>query len=94
VKLGSAGVLLSPGAGEFMEIGVCRPPGDVLDTTGAGDCFYAGLLAGLLKDLSIEDAGRLGAAAAACCVTALGGFAGVRDFAFTARLAGIEVSPG
>jgi sugar/nucleoside kinase (ribokinase family) len=94
VKLGSAGVLLSPRAGEFVEIGVCRPPGDVLDTTGAGDCFYAGLLAGLLKDRSIEDAGRLGAAAAACCVTALGGFAGVRDFAFTAGLAGIEASQG
>ena len=90
VKLGSRGVLLSPRAGEFVEVGVCRPPGDVLDTTGAGDCFYAGLAAGLLKDLPIEEAGRLGAATAACCVTALGGYAGTRDYEFTARLAGLR----
>ncbi|MBW3598502.1 MAG: carbohydrate kinase family protein [Planctomycetes bacterium] len=90
VKLGSQGVLLSPRAGEFVQIGVCRPPGDVLDTTGAGDCFYAGLLAGLLKGHSVEEAGRLGAASAACCVTAIGGYAGARDYPFTARLAGIE----
>jgi sugar/nucleoside kinase (ribokinase family) len=90
VKLGSRGVLLSPRDGEFIDVGVCRPPGDVLDTTGAGDCFYAGLLAGILRGLSIEEAGRLGAATAACCVTALGGYAGARDYDFTARLAGIE----
>jgi sugar/nucleoside kinase (ribokinase family) len=90
VKLGSQGVLLSPRDGEFIEIGVCRPPGDVLDTTGAGDCFYAGLLAGILRGLSIEEAGRLGAATAACCLTALGGFAGTRDYNFTAHLAGLN----
>ncbi len=89
VKLGSRGVLLSPQAGEFLEIDVCQPPGEVLDTTGAGDCFYAGLVAGLIQGLSVEEAGRLGAATAACCVTALGGYAGTRDYAFTARLAGL-----
>jgi sugar/nucleoside kinase (ribokinase family) len=90
VKLGSQGVLLSPREGEFVEIGVCQPPSDVLDTTGAGDCFYAGLLAGILRDLPLEEAGRLGAATAACCVTALGGYAGTRDLDFTARLAGLK----
>lgn len=89
VKLGSRGVLLSPRDGEFLDIGVCQPPGDVLDTTGAGDCFYAGLVAGLLKGLALEEAGRLGAATAACCVTALGGYAGTRDYATTAKLAGL-----
>jgi sugar/nucleoside kinase (ribokinase family) len=87
VKLGSRGVLLSPRMGQWVEVNVCRPPGDVLDTTGAGDCFYAGLLAGILKGLSIEEAGRLGAAAAACCVTALGGYTGTRDWEFTSKLA-------
>lgn len=93
VKLGGEGVLLSPRPGEFIPISVAKPPGEVLDTTGAGDCFYAGLVAGLLKGLSVEESGRLGAATAACCVTALGGYAGTRDFAFTAALAGISARP-
>jgi len=90
VKLGTRGVLLSPSPGEFVEVGVCEPPDNVVDTTGAGDSFYAGLLTGLLKGLSPDRAGRLGAAAAACCVTALGGNAGVRDYDQTARLAGLN----
>ena len=35
--------------------------GPIVDTTGAGDAFYAGLLTGLLQGLSLKDAGRLGA---------------------------------
>jgi sugar/nucleoside kinase (ribokinase family) len=89
VKLGKQGVLLSPKAGEFVEIPIATPPGPVVDTTGAGDSFYAGLLTGLLKGLSVADAGRLGAASGACCVTAVGGSTGGRDYAFTAQLAGL-----
>ena len=59
---GVEGTTLSPHAGEFIEIGIRPPPGPVIDTTGAGDCFYAGLLTGLLRGLSVEQAGRLGAA--------------------------------
>ncbi len=89
VKLGSQGVLLSPKVGEFIQIDVAKPPGPVVDTTGAGDSFYGGLLTGLLKGLSVEQAGRLGAAAGACCVTVWGGSGGGRDYTFTAKLAGI-----
>ncbi|MCX5660714.1 MAG: carbohydrate kinase family protein [Planctomycetota bacterium] len=89
VKLGSKGVLLSPKADEYVEIPVVPAPGPVVDTTGAGDSFYAGLLGGLLKGLPLEKAGRLGAAAGACCVTAWGGSTGGRDYAFSAKLAGI-----
>ena len=64
-------------------------PGKVIDTTGAGDSFFAGLLAGMIRGLDIESAGRLGAAAAGCCVTSVGGSTGGRDYEFTARLAGI-----
>src|SRR5690606_27092181 len=64
VKLGRQGVLLSPAAGEYIHVPVVQPPGEVIDTTGAGDSFYAGLLAGLLRGLSVEQAGRLGAATA------------------------------
>jgi sugar/nucleoside kinase (ribokinase family) len=91
VKLGSDGALLSPAPGQFHAIRQVEPPGPVVDTTGAGDCFYAGLLAGLLRGMNVQDAGKLGAATGACCVTALGASAGLRDFGETARLAGVDV---
>ena len=89
VKLGRRGVMLSERAGEYVEVPVVEPPGAVVDTTGAGDSFYAGLLTGLLKGLSLEKAGRLGTAAGACCVTAVGGCTGGRSYEETAKLAGM-----
>ena len=89
VKLGSKGALLSPAAGKYVEIACVPPPGPVVDTTGAGDCFFAGLLTGLLKGLDVERSGRLAAATGACCVTGFGATAGVRAYEETARLAGV-----
>jgi sugar/nucleoside kinase (ribokinase family) len=89
IKLGSKGALLSPHPGEFVEIAPVKPPGPIVDTTGAGDCFYGGVLAGVLRGLSPADAGRLGAAAGACCVTGLGATTAIRGYDETARLAGI-----
>jgi sugar/nucleoside kinase (ribokinase family) len=89
VKLGSDGALLSAAAGQYVEIAAVEPPGPVVDTTGAGDCFLAGLVAGLLKGFDVPRAGRLAAAVGACCVTGYGATAGLRDFDETARLAGI-----
>jgi sugar/nucleoside kinase (ribokinase family) len=90
VKLGSEGALLSPAAGEFIEIPVVPAPGAVVDTTGAGDSYYAGLLTGMLRGMPVEQAGRLAAATGACCVTGYGATAGLRGFAETARLAGLD----
>ena len=89
VKLGKKGAVLSEKAGELVEVKAVDPPGEVVDTTGAGDCFYAGLLAGLVDGYSLEGAGRLAAAAGACAVTALGGWCGTRARAFTNQLAGL-----
>ncbi len=89
VKLGPRGALLSPAPGELVEVPAVAPPGEVVDTTGAGDSFYGGLLAGVLRGLDIAEAGRLAAAAGACCVTGLGATAAVRDYEATARLAGL-----
>jgi len=89
VKLGSKGALLSPAAGEYVSVDCVTPPGAVVDTTGAGDSFFAGLLTGLLRGLDVEKAGRLAAATGACCVTGYGATAGLRSYEETAQLAGI-----
>jgi sugar/nucleoside kinase (ribokinase family) len=87
VKLGTRGALLSPAAGEFIDVPCGQAPGPVVDTTGAGDAFYAGLLVGLLQGMDVAQAGRLAAAAGACCVTGLGATAGLRNYEETSRLA-------
>jgi sugar/nucleoside kinase (ribokinase family) len=60
---------------------------DVVDTTGAGDTWFGGLLTGLIRGMPLEQAGRLANRAAADCCTALGASAGVKNFDATlARL--------
>ncbi len=50
---------------------------NVVDTTGAGDCWCAGFLAGLAEGLSMPDAALLGNAAAAHCIQAPGASTGI-----------------
>jgi sugar/nucleoside kinase (ribokinase family) len=52
----------------------------VVDTTGAGDTWFGGLLTGLIKGMPLEQAGRFANRAAADCCTALGASAGVKSF--------------
>ena len=48
-----------------------------VDPTGAGDCFDAGFLCGFLEGKSIEDCGRIAAAAGALNAAAFGPMEGV-----------------
>jgi sugar/nucleoside kinase (ribokinase family) len=48
-----------------------------IDTLGAGDCFMAGFLSGMIRGLSANDAARLGNAVSAHCVQAVGATTGI-----------------
>jgi adenosine kinase len=48
------------------------PINELVDTTGAGDLFAAGFLFGLVRDAGYENAGRLGALAAAEVIQHIG----------------------
>ncbi len=52
---------------------------NAVDSTGAGDAFAAGFLAGVAKGWDYRDAARLGNAVGACCVTAIGSSAGIKN---------------
>jgi sugar/nucleoside kinase (ribokinase family) len=86
IKLGAQGVLLSRSAGDWLEIAPVSPPASVVDTTGAGDSFFAGLIAGLCHDLPLEEAARIGAATGACSVTGISGVTAIRSFDETRKL--------
>jgi sugar/nucleoside kinase (ribokinase family) len=79
IKLDAEGCLLDDGSGR----GPVLIPAykiNVVDTTGAGDTWFAGLLTGLIRGMPLEQAGRLANRTAADCCTALGASAGVRTF--------------
>jgi len=48
------------------------PDRGIVDKTGAGDVYAAGIIAGLLLELSLEDCGRLASEAAAISISAFG----------------------
>lgn len=89
IKLGERGALISPAPGELIDVPAVNSPGPVIDTTGAGDCFIGGLIAGVLRGLPPAQAARLAAAAGACCVTGLGATTAIRNYVETASLAGL-----
>jgi len=90
VKLGERGALCVERA-EYAE-GPARyqvrlPPVVPADTTGAGDCFNAGLIAGLLDGMNLPRAAALGCAAGALSTAAPGGTAAAPDRPAAIRLA-------
>jgi len=83
VTCGADGSLLITGDG-LLEV----PALDVtvVDTTGCGDAYSAGLITGLLTGRSLESAARLATAASALVATGLGSDAGIVDLASTEAL--------
>lgn len=85
-KRGATGVIVKTGAtgcSVFSGNSSERFPGlpvDAIDTTGAGDCFAGGFLAGLHRGWSYADCARLANAVGAMNVEQLGAITGVRSF--------------
>jgi sugar/nucleoside kinase (ribokinase family) len=69
---GDRGSLLADETGERWI--PASPVPSVIDSTGAGDAFLGGFLAGQILGLEAEDAARLGNACGAACVERLGAF--------------------
>lgn len=59
---------------------------DAVDTTGAGDSYVGGFLAGQAMGWDLERCGRLGSATGAACVTAIGTTPGLRSLDETLAL--------
>ncbi len=70
-------------------------PGQVVDTTGAGDCFNAGLIAGLLEGMDLPHAARLGCAVGTASTRAPGGTSAAPDLPTALVIAeATTVAPG
>ena len=55
----------------------------VVDSTGCGDAWTGGFIAGLSKGLSVEESAWLGSACGSLVATGLGSDAGIIDYATT-----------
>jgi sugar/nucleoside kinase (ribokinase family) len=84
VKLGERGALCADGSRRYLAE---PPPVTVADATGAGDCFNAGVIAGLLGGLDLPAAVALGCAVGTASTRAPGGTAGCPDLATAQALA-------
>lgn len=80
IKLGPEGFWLHMGG---MEKQIPSYPVEVVDASGAGDCFVAGFLRGVLNNWPMEQCARFGNAVAGFCIGAIGCTTGVRSMAET-----------
>jgi sugar/nucleoside kinase (ribokinase family) len=89
VKLGARGALCLDGG---RQVQVSLPPVTPVDDTGAGDCFNAGLITGLLHGLDLPGAAALGCAAGALSTQAPGGTGSCPDLATASALAAMTTA--
>jgi sugar/nucleoside kinase (ribokinase family) len=76
LKMGEEGCYVTDGQ---QSVRLPAYPVTPIDTTGAGDCFAAGFLAGLIQGWDLEQTARLANAVGAMCVTAIGAASGIRS---------------
>ncbi len=79
IKLGAEGCIATENFREYIRLKPCRGM-EVVDTTGAGDCFMGGFLCAYLHGWSLRDCARFGSAAAAFCISAIGATTAVPDY--------------
>lgn len=79
VKCGAKGCIIATKE-VVLEVPAC-PIKELVDTTGAGDCFAAGFLWGLSEGYSLEECGRMACAVASCSVEQVGATEGVVSLA-------------
>jgi sugar/nucleoside kinase (ribokinase family) len=77
LKTGPKGCLFDVGHGLGWRPSVADT---IVDPTGAGDCFDAGFIAGLVRGLSAEQAVDIALQAAAACLRQVGGAVGIPRF--------------
>jgi sugar/nucleoside kinase (ribokinase family) len=90
LKAGAKHVILKMGARGSLLVGAdgtrVRMPAfkvKVVDTTGCGDAWSAGFIAGLARTMSLEESARLGSACGSLVASGLGSDAGIVDFIST-----------
>lgn len=88
IKLGARGVLCLDDSGQETLVPAFKVP-QVVDTTGAGDCWAAGFLAGLDQGRPFVQAARLGNAVAALSVQAAGATTGIHSMDQVTSLMGV-----
>lgn len=76
-KMGERGSSIASAANGEVRLPALRAT--VVDSTGCGDAYCAGFIAGIGMGWSEEEAGRLGTAAASLVITGLGSDAGIVD---------------
>jgi len=74
LKLGREGCLVSCD-GVRTRLPSCA--NDIVDTTGAGDCFNAGFIGGLVRGLDAVGSAHVASRAAAACIRHVGGAVGI-----------------
>ena len=85
LKMGARGSLIKNKAGMRLRIPAFKV--DVVDTTGCGDAWTGGFVAGLSRGMNIEEAAVLGSACGSLVATGLGSDAGIIDFDATVKFA-------
>ena len=85
LKMGARGSLIKDKAGLRLRIPAFKVA--VVDTTGCGDAWTGGFIAGLSRGMIIEEAAQLASACGSLVATGLGSDAGIVDFDSTMKFA-------